>query len=161
MSRVKTDNIQLGFLKEEHVQFLKAFRLPQEQEKFTTLPDKPIEDSEGAQKVVILSENTPVGFFQLQSTDQVKEYSSNPNALLLSALSINYTDQGKGYAKHAMSLLSEFVTTEFPHIDEIILAVNQLNIPAQKLYTTVGFQDTQKRKIGPIGEQMIMSMKLK
>lgn len=94
------------------------------------------------------------------STDRVKEYSDNPQAMLLTALSINQAKQGKGYAKQAMLLLKEFVTTEFPYCNEIVLAVNHKNIAAQQLYGKTGFHATGKRKIGPIGEQLIMSLKV-
>lgn len=80
--------------------------------------------------------------------------------MLLTALSINHLEQGKGFAKHAMRLLSEFVKSEFPSYDEIVLAVNHKNIPAQELYRKVGFHDTGERKMGPIGQQYILNMKV-
>ncbi|MBT2719477.1 N-acetyltransferase, partial [Bacillus sp. ISL-57] len=92
------------------------------------------------------------------STERVKEYSDNPKAMLLTALSVNHAKQGKGYAKQGMLLLSDFVKSEFPNCDEIVLVVNHKNLPAQQLYLKVGFQDTGKRKIGPIGEQFIMNL---
>ena len=80
--------------------------------------------------------------------------------MLLTALSVNYAKQGKGYAKQAMLLLSDFVKSEFPDCDEIVLAVNHKNIPAQRLYSRVGFTDTGRRKNGPIGEQFILNLLL-
>lgn len=139
---------------------LNSFQLPKEQEQFTSLPKNYIEVSEGQHRIVILSEEEPVGFFILHSTDRVKDYSNNPYAMLLTALSINQTHQGKGYAKQAMFLLRKFVMDEFPKCNEIVLAVNHKNIAAQKLYETVGFNDTGMRKIGPIGEQFIMNLLL-
>lgn len=59
-----------------------------------------------------------------------------------------------------MLLLRDFVKSEFPSCDEIVLAVNHKNFPAQKLYAKVGFKDTGRRKIGPIGEQFILSLGL-
>jgi RimJ/RimL family protein N-acetyltransferase len=90
----------------------------------------------------------------------VKEYSDNARAMLLTAFSINHAYQGKGYAKQGMSLLSEFVQKEFLDCNEIVLAVNHKNIPAQKLYMKVGFHDTGRTKIGRIGEQYIMALSL-
>lgn len=66
--------------------------------------------------------------------------------------------QGKSLAKNAMLLLSKFVLNEFPNCNEIVLAVNHKNIAAQHLYKKVGFQDTGKRRFGPIGEQFIMNL---
>ncbi|MGJ8602122.1 MULTISPECIES: hypothetical protein [Shouchella] len=57
-------------------------------------------------------------------------------------------------------MLKEFVTTEFPHCKEFVLEVNHKNIAAQQLYGKTGFQDTGKRKSGPIGELLIMSLKV-
>lgn len=144
----------------EYVEELNSFELPEEQAQFTALPSKILEAIEGQHRIVILDEDEPVGFFILHKTERVKEYSDNPNAMLLTALSVNYSKQGKGYAKQAMFLLRDFVKTEFPDCDEIVLAVNHKNIPAQSLYAGVGFTDTGRRKNGPIGEQFILKLLL-
>jgi RimJ/RimL family protein N-acetyltransferase len=158
MKKMKT--VELVHFSKEYETQLHSFELPKEQEQFTALPKKINEVSDGQYRIVIISGNEPVGFFLLHATDRVKEYSDNPRALLLTAFSINHTHQGKGYAKQGMSLLSEFVQKEFRDCNEIVLAVNHKNIPAQKLYTKVGFQDTGRRKIGRIGEQYIMTLPL-
>ncbi|GIN62305.1 N-acetyltransferase [Robertmurraya siralis] len=139
---------------------LNAFELPEEQAQFTSLPNCYHEVTDGQYRIVILKVQKPVGFFLLHSTNRVKEYSENPHAMLLTALSINFVDQGKGYGKGAMSLLKEFVSKEFPSCNEIVLAVNHKNIAAQQMYRKVGFQDTGKRKTGPIGKQFIMSLRV-
>ncbi|WP_156856072.1 GNAT family N-acetyltransferase [Oceanobacillus sp. AG] len=144
----------------KYVEELNSFELPEEQAQFTALPSKILEEIEGQHRIVILDEDEPVGFFLLHETERVKEYSDNPNAMLLTALSVNYAKQGKGYAKQAMFLLRDFVKTEFPDCDEIVLAVNHKNIPAQSLYAGVGFTDTGRRKNGPIGEQFILKLLL-
>jgi RimJ/RimL family protein N-acetyltransferase len=147
----------------EYDSILNEFTLPKEQEIFTAYPTDMIQQSKvdtTRNPVVLLNQNYPVGFFVLQSGDRVKEYTENPMALLLIALSINSSEQGKGYAKVGMRLLPEFVHQEFPESDEIVLAVNHKNIPAQKLYQNVGFEDTGRRKIGKIGEQFIYNLKL-
>lgn len=124
------------------------------------MPSKILEVTEGQNRIVILSGIEPVGFFLLHSTERVKEYSDNPNAMLLTALSVNHAKQGKGYAKQGMLLLRDFVKSEFPNCDEIVLVVNHKNVPAQRLYLRVGFEDRGKRKIGPLGEQFVMSLSL-
>lgn len=86
------------------------------------------------------------------------EYTNNSKALLLTSLSIDHAQQGKGFAKQGMSLLSELVKLEFPEYNEIVLAVNHKNIPAQKLYEKVGFSDTGKRTTGRLGELLIYSI---
>jgi RimJ/RimL family protein N-acetyltransferase len=154
------DYVELKHFSNEYLEVLNSFELPEDQTQFTALPSKILEVTEGQHRIVILSENEPVGFFLLHSTKRVKEYSDNPNAMLLTALSVNHEKQGKGYAKQGMLLLTDFVKSEFPNCDEIVLAVNHKNIPAQRLYSRVGFKDTGRRKIGRIGEQFIMSLSL-
>ncbi|WP_054709496.1 GNAT family N-acetyltransferase [Bacillus sp. JCM 19041] len=157
----KTKQVELTFYRDEYSNDLRRFVLPPEQEQFTALPKETVNVADGQHRIIIVTkEDEPVGFFLLHSTDRVHEYSDNPNAMLLTAFSINHIHQGKGYAKKGMLELEKFVKTEFSDCDEIVLAVNHKNIPAQQLYKKVGFVDTGKRKIGRIGEQMIMNLKL-
>ena len=154
----RVDYVKLEHFSEKYLDGLKSFELPEEQVKFTALPSKYLDVTEGQYRIVIVNQNEPVGFFILHSTERVMKYSDNPNAMLLTSFSVNQTKQGNGYAKQAMYLLSDFVNSEFPNCNEIVLAVNHKNIPAQKLYSKVGYKDTGRRKIGPIGEQFIMSL---
>lgn len=157
----KFKQVELKHFSSKYTKELNDFVLTEEQKEFSSLPSKFEEINEGQYRVVILSDNTPVGFFLLNANERVKKYSSNVNALLLSALSINHSEQGKGYAKQGMTLLVEFVKAEFPNCDEIVLVVDEDNIPAQKLYLKVGFEDTNKRLTGRIGEEIIMSQLIK
>ena len=156
----KIDYLELRHFSDEYMDTLNTFRLPEEQVQFTSLPNNYKEVTDGQHRIVILNDKEPVGFFLLHSTERVKEYSDNPQAMLLTALSINQSKQGKGYAKKAMLLLRDFITNEFPNCNEIVLAVNHRNIAAQQLYLKVGFQDTGIRRIGPIGEQFILNLLL-
>ncbi|MCP3032288.1 GNAT family N-acetyltransferase [Halobacillus sp. A1] len=149
-------SIQLKLYSNRYADVLHAFKLPYEQERFTALPNRFSEVAEGEHRVVIVSDDVPVGFFLLHETDRVKEFSTNPHAMLLTALSINHPEQGKGYARQGMLLLESFVREKFPECNEIVLAVNHTNIAAQKLYVKAGFHDTGKRILGPIGEQYLM-----
>jgi len=154
----KTDYLELVHISDEHWGGLSSFELSKEQGQFTSLPNRFKEVAEGQYRIVILNNMEPVGFFILHLTDRVKGYSDNPNAILLTSLSIDQVKQGKGLAKNAMLLLSEFVLNEFPNCNEIVLAVNHKNIAAQQLYTKVGFRDTGNRRFGPNGEQFIMNL---
>lgn len=152
------ETIKLDKYKPVFLKALLEFELPTEKAQYTALPTVILEKLTDSQyPVVILSNDKPIGFFLLQSTDRVKEYTDNPRALLLTALSIDNSQQGKGFAKDAMNLIKQFVNQELPEYDEIILAVNHKNRPAQNLYKRVGFSDTGKRKIGKIGEQFIFN----
>lgn len=153
--------IELQFYLPEYFESLKEYQLPEEQVRFTALPFEMLEINNERHPIVIISPNQPVGFFVLHSSDRVKEYSDNPNAMLLTAFSINHRHQGNGYAKKGMELLPGFVNEKFPWCDEIVLAVNHRNIPAQKLYQKVGYIDTSRRKMGKIGEQLILSLPVK
>ncbi|USK57905.1 GNAT family N-acetyltransferase (plasmid) [Cytobacillus solani] len=155
------NSVELKHFSSEYLTGLNSFVLTDEQKQFSALPNKFWEAIDGQHRIVILSDNTPVGFFLLNSNERVKKYSTNQNAMLLTALSINQTAQGKGYAKKGMSLLNEFVKSEFPTCDEIVLVVDKENIPAQNLYLKVGFEDTNERQIGRIGEVIIMRLSIK
>lgn len=150
--------VELKRFSSEYLEELRTFELPKQQSQYTSLPDKLLgKVSAGQYPVVILADTIPVGFFLLNATERVKEYSDNPKAMLLTSLSLNWKKQGKGYAKRGMQLLAEFVRMEFKNCNEIILAVNHKNKAAQQLYLTIGFQDTGRRKNGRLGEQFILN----
>ncbi|MGM0951052.1 MAG: GNAT family N-acetyltransferase [Bacillota bacterium] len=155
-----TQDISLSFYKPEHSPELQSFTLNNDDKRFTSLPKEVLTQALGIQDrypAVILNDNLPVGFFILHtSKETLAPYTSNPFALLLSSLSLNAEHHGKGYAKKAMLQLPSFVSSYFPWCDEIILAVNHLNTRAKHLYMKSGFLDKGRRKIGPLGEQLIL-----
>ncbi|MEH7501028.1 GNAT family N-acetyltransferase [Neobacillus drentensis] len=153
--------VELQLFMPKYYDYLKEFKLPEEQERFTALPIEMLEKTHERHPIVILNSNVPVGFFVLHSSARVQEYSDNPNAMLLTAFSINHLEQGKGYAKMGMELLPEFVNQSFPSCNEIVLAVNKRNTPAQRLYEKTGYKDTGRRKMGKIGEQLILTLAVK
>ncbi|KFM98680.1 GNAT family N-acetyltransferase [Bacillus clarus] len=154
--------IQLVPYKEQHKEIIEAFTLPSEQVQFTSKPSELLERAKNDRTrnvVVILDEKAiPVGVFALQTGERIEEFTKNVDALLLVSFSVNYDKQGKGYAKNALALLEEFVTSYFPAKSEVVLAVNERNIPAQKLYEKAGFQDRGHRRMGPIGRQLILHL---
>jgi len=156
----ETTNIELVHFSENYVEQLNRFELPEEQHQFTALPQEISIEKVGQYPIVILSGGVPVGFFVLHATDRVQQYSSNPQAMLLTALSIDHQQQGRGYAKKAMSALADFVKQEFKECNELVLVVNHKNIAAQNLYVKVGFMDHGERRMGPIGEQIVMNLPL-
>ncbi|MCM2677506.1 GNAT family N-acetyltransferase [Alkalicoccobacillus plakortidis] len=156
----RTENIALEFLKDSHLEILTTFELIEDQKKFTTMPNELLTNADGQYSIVITHKNKPVGFFLLHTTSRVMKYTENKHALLLTSLSINNKEQGKGYASIGMSMLTPFIKSAFPMYNEIVLAVNHKNAPAEKLYKKVGFVDTAKRIEGPLGEQLIMSLKV-
>lgn len=154
------NDVRLDFYRPEYDEVLYRFHLPEEEARFTSLPSHLIQEAvrdKNQHPVVILQGKNPVGFFVLHSGDRVKAYTDNPRALLLASLSIDATSQGKGYGKSGMVLMRGFVRQHFPECNEVVLAVNHKNLPAQQLYKRAGFVDTGRRKIGTIGEQYILS----
>ncbi|WP_410769980.1 GNAT family N-acetyltransferase [Fontibacillus sp. BL9] len=149
------------FSEERHSSALDGFELPEDQIRFTALPKEIQSVTEGQYRIVIASDGVPVGFFMLHATERVKAYSDNPNAMLLTALSIDHKQQRQGYAKKAMIALKAFVMNEFAACDEVVLVVNCKNTPARQLYSASGFTDTGGRRMGPIGEQYVMKLFLK
>ncbi len=154
----QTKNISLDLFQLKYKERLFSFELPNDQVKFTALPSHVLEVQEGQFPIVIVEDDVPVGFFILHSTSRVKEYSNNPNAMLLTAFSIDYSKQRRGYAKKGLLLLKKYIQNQFPSCDEIVLGVNHQNVPAQNLYARVGFQDTGRRVIGSLGEQFVMTL---
>jgi RimJ/RimL family protein N-acetyltransferase len=151
--------IQLVYYEEKYKAQLFDFQLPPDQHQFTGLPrevlDLSIEDN-NRYPIVIINGEEAVGFFVLHQGMDISPFSTNPQAILLRALSINILHQGKGYGKEAMKLVPLFVKRNFPQVNEIVLAVNERNIGAKKMYDSVGFIDQGEKRMGEIGLQYLL-----
>ncbi|WP_312903122.1 GNAT family N-acetyltransferase [Chryseobacterium taichungense] len=110
--------------------------------------------------ITIFENDEPAGFFVLDFGNDKLELTDNHNSMLLRSFSINPKRQGKGIGKAAMVQVDEFVRENFKDCDEIVLAVNQNNISAYRLYLAVGYQYEGKTRIGRSGPQYLMSKKL-
>lgn len=110
-------------------------------------------------RISIIQDDVAIGFLVLDNGVDKAIYSANPHALLLRAMSINPTYQGKGYAKAALLHmdLHRLIQHHFPNTHEIILGVNEKNQLAQHVYQQARFHDTQRRYQGPFGQQIIMA----
>ncbi|PUA36237.1 GNAT family N-acetyltransferase [Paenibacillus elgii] len=160
----KEQIVRLSFYRREHDAALRAFELPEEQARFTALPGEVLElslNDENRYPVVILAGDTPVGFFVLHRGEATAPFSDNPNAILLRAFSIDQAHQGRGYGKRAVRTAAAFVAEHFPGVEEIVLAVNEQNHMAKRLYEASGFRDTGRQRQGSIGMQYILSLSLK
>ncbi|MES5893899.1 MULTISPECIES: GNAT family N-acetyltransferase [Bacillus cereus group] len=159
---IHTGEIQLVPYKEQYKERIESFSLPSEQVRFTANPGELLEKAKNdrTKNVVVILDfsGVPVGVFALQTGDRVQEFTENKDAILLTSFSINHNKQRKGYAKKSLALLQDFVKYYYPIKNEVILAVNEKNIPAQKLYGKVGFQDKGYRRMGPIGQQLILHL---
>jgi RimJ/RimL family protein N-acetyltransferase len=155
-----SDNmIQLVYYEEKYQSQLFDFKLPPDQHQFTGLPREVLDISisdPNRYPIVIINGEVAVGFFVFHQGEDISPFSTNPNAILLRAFSIHNVHQGNGYGKTAMKLLPIFVKKNFPNVDEIVLAVNEKNNAAKKLYESVGFIDLGERRIGNIGSQYLL-----
>ncbi|MGA4721780.1 hypothetical protein [Fictibacillus nanhaiensis] len=95
-------NTRLTFFNEIHRDTLNAFYLPQEQEKFTAMPNealKKCEEDPGRHPVVIEAGDKTVGFFVLHKGENIRDFTANPNAMVIRALSINHPRPRKRVCK--------------------------------------------------------------
>lgn len=151
--------VQLVPYEEQYKERLMQFYQPAEALKFTQLPECSIDEiNDFVHGVVIINHNQPVGFFLLHSTDRRFKYTDKKQSLLLTGLIMDHSYSGKGHGKHAMLQLPFYIKKHFKHIKYIVLGVNHANIPAQKLYERVDFEDTGRRIEGPLGEQYIYEL---
>ncbi|MBB6453309.1 RimJ/RimL family protein N-acetyltransferase [Salirhabdus euzebyi] len=157
-------SIKLAMYEEKYKEKLYDFDLPEEQKQFTGMPRETVDLAVGDQHrhpIVILHNENPIGFFVLHFSDEITDFTTHTEVLLLRAFLIDQNHQGKGYAKEAMLLLPAFVQEVFPEVEEIILVVNERNIAAQQLYKKVGFVDKGFRREGKIGPQYVMHLEMK
>ncbi|MNJ36269.1 hypothetical protein D3C77_310510 [compost metagenome] len=142
---------------------LESFELPEGQIEFSALPkdvlEQAIQDDE-RYPVVILYEQKIAGFFTLQEGPNIANFAINSNAMLLQSFSIDYQHQGQGVAKGAMLQLPEFMKSQFPGRNEVVLSVNKRNKAAQAVYLSAGFRDNGRLIDGPIGPQHIYHLAL-
>lgn len=151
------------YQQEQHYEAVKAFQLSEQQQKFVALPKEALQDcyiDKKRRPVVIIAEDTVVGFFVLHVGNNIRSFTDNPQAVLLRALSINQMYQGNGYGKQAMSMIPTFVLTHFEQVNEIVLAVNEKNNTAKRMYEKAGFQDLGRRRQGDKGRQHILHYRL-
>lgn len=128
---------------------------------FTGLPQNAIEISQKNKDyhpILLVNESNEIyTFFVLDYGDDKFKYTSNINSLLLRSFSTNERFLRKGYAFSALSLLSKYVQTNYPDVQEIVLGVNKRNLAAQNLYKKAGFEEKAKTYIGKKGIQLIFS----
>lgn len=155
--------MELVFYEEKFFDLVANYILTDEQLNYTDTPQACVEKQkeDSTRHSILAIENTSlVTFFTLHEKDGVTPYSENTAAILVRAFSTDFRFLGQGYAKQALKLLPAFVETHFPHINEIVLAVNAENMAAQHLYKKCGFMDEGIRTIGKKGELFVMSFYL-
>jgi len=149
----------------EHYEALTSYVLDEMQSQFSRVPREILDNPEIMEnkrrfQYTILHENNVVGFFSLDFSSDLQDYSDNANAVLLRALSMNPEFQGKGIAKSAMIMLPDFVKQHFPEVEKIVFGVNATNENAYKLYLKTGYLDSGEIYEGKRGPQYIMVKEL-
>ncbi|WP_411346387.1 GNAT family N-acetyltransferase [Paenibacillus sp. WLX1005] len=163
-SDVSRQQLELYLYDPQYLDDLLEFTLPPEQHRFTALPAEvlsiSLRDPE-RHPIVMVVNGRAVGFFVLHEGDGIITYQSYTDTppdqlMLLRALLVDSSEQGHGYSKQAMNRLGELVRNQFPHIREVILAVNELNERACQVYLATGFEDRDIRRQGALGLQRIL-----
>lgn len=156
--------VKLEGYRPEHFEELINYELTESQLTFTSHPKDALlacEKDKGRHPIVILEKGQPAGFLVLYQGEELPSYTDNPNAILLRAYSVAVPFQGKGIAGKSLELLTDYVEGNFPHVDEVVLAVNVRNQAAQRVYLRAGFEDSGRRVIGRMGEQYVYGLKVK
>jgi len=157
MTLTKNNDIRLHFYNPAFLSQLEKYYLKAEHHYFTAHPvDTVKEHGHDRHPIVILNDQTVIGFFVLHGWGGVKKYSINKSAMLLRAYSVDSRYQGKGFAKQSLQLFTPFIGKYIPECHEVILAVNLKNKAAQHVYKNAGFADKGQRILGEKGEQLIL-----
>lgn len=155
--------MQLYFYQDRFKEAVEAYKLTEEQLRFTGTPEDSIRlsnENSDRYPVLAMEKDKLVTFFILHKNDGVKPYTSNNHAILLRTFSTDYRYQGKGYAKKALMLLPNFLKENLEGVNQIILAVNVKNEIAQSLYKKCGYIDEGERRMGKKGELIILNFYL-
>ena len=149
--------IQLVFYDKRYKDDLSKIHLTEDNQRFTQTPSEVLETLSDPYRrmVLILNKNTCVGYFVLHEKEGALSIGFDDKALLIRSLAIDPLMQGKGFAFHGMNILPEFVKEHYTDINEIVLIVNEKNVPAQKLYQKVGFVEHSSRLNEIHGVQLI------
>ncbi|MGL4819025.1 MAG: GNAT family N-acetyltransferase [Bacilli bacterium] len=143
-----------------HQNPLQHYSLTEEQHQYAQLPKEVLPACDGQYPIVMQVDGEVVGFFMIHTSARIKTEIPNTRALLITNFSIEAHHQGKGYAKQGLQLMKQFVHQHFPSYNAIVIAVNNNNEPAQKLYLTHGFKDTGNRMTNARGEKIVLQMKV-
>lgn len=159
--------IELKFFEPENLPEL-DYGLDEIQAQFSSTPKQALERIEErnlaedffAYPVVIFYKEAIAGFFVLDFGDDKLEITRNPNAVLLRSFSVNPEFQGNGIGKSAMTETDGFIKEHFKDCNEIVLAVNEKNSSAFKIYQEAGYIFEGKMREGRSGPQFLMVKKL-
>lgn len=142
---------------------LEYYQLSEAQLQFTGPPLENIHKQQGKRNHPMLLLNDCdeiVTYFGLQEEHEYRQYYPNQQTCLMRSYSTDLRHLRKGYGKVSLTLLPYFMHKHYPDIEAIVLAVNEKNRAAQKLYDYGGFVDSGRRVLGKKGELIIMVLTL-
>lgn len=156
--------VALRFFKQEDLSEVN-YALDEDQLRFTSTAEQALQrikerDDNDSFPVIIMEDDVPAGFFVLDFGEDKLDLTDNGDSVLLRSLSVNPGMQGKGIGKEAMAGVDDFVRKNFPHCNEIVLAVNRKNELAYHIYLKAGYSYDGKTRMGRSGPQYLMYKKL-
>lgn len=146
--------ISLRRMQETDRPVIEKFTVQTEQTAYVEPLKETLANVEQRVNFVIDNDGIAVGFFQIDKSSGLQCVA---NHLELHEVSIDQSQQGKGYGKAFVAALPEFLQRGFPEQNGVCLTVNCRNHNAKRLYELGGFIDTGRLKQdGPSGPQYIM-----
>lgn len=100
-----------------------------------------------------------IGFFVLRELEALPKWAP-ADVITLHSFRVSRPYQGKGYGKAACSLVAQWLLTNRPCINHLMLSVNLRNVDAREAYLKWGFRDTGALCSGPIGPQNILEFRV-
>ncbi|WP_414051048.1 GNAT family N-acetyltransferase [Macrococcus animalis] len=108
----------------------------------------------------IIEENDRlIGVFALEKGEVLSTIGAPEHAIYLRGLSINYSEQNKGYFKATLAAVERYLKNENPHITELYLLVNVKN-DAYYAFIKSGFKDEKRIVRQGLTQLKVLSKKL-
>lgn len=108
---------------------------------------------------IIEEQDRLVGVFALESGDILNTIGAPEHAIYLRGLSINYSEQNKGYFKATLAAVERYLEQERPDIKQIYLLVNVKN-DAYYTFIKSGFKDEKRTVRQGLSQLKVLSKKL-
>lgn len=142
--------------------FIEQYVLTDDQLLYTASPREALKDM-NEQRYPILAFNEEeelVSFFVLELGEAPQKFLGNEKSILFRSFSTDARYMGKGFGKSILKKMPEYIRQHYPQTKEIVLAVNEDNTQAQKLYFNTGYVDNGKRMMGHRAPLIILEYSL-
>jgi GNAT superfamily N-acetyltransferase len=108
-----------------------------------------------------LLDGTPVAFFILDTSIDVRLYEPTPGTVGVRALYVDRSVQGQGIGTAMLRALPDLARRMFPDAQRLALTVNVTNPVAVRAYRRAGFSDTGRQYLGgALGPQHVLVLDL-